>query len=344
MTPVVPRVRGAVRWAPFALAVLVAVGCRSEKSYQLPLLTANTSKLKHTTIVTTLGTALKPDQNLIYCATFQLAWNELMAMAGGPVSFKALTSEVRDLNRGAFKKHDVDPKSLRVEVKRELLGQRIRIRTELTKNLLFPKPFSRRPQGARFVSGKLRQRVWAFHLDEKSETARRKQLRQVEVIDYRGPTDYIVRLRTRSRADHLVLARVPPGRTLRDTYRAVEVRIRKLAGKTAPARMGDQLIVPMFNFDLTHTFQTLLGKQLENQRLRGYVVEEAQQRIKLRLDEKGARLYSSSELKVTCSKRPSPKRLFDFAAPHLMYMRQTKSAVPYFLMWVAHPEILVAGK
>ncbi|MFZ2653774.1 MAG: hypothetical protein WAX69_02550 [Victivallales bacterium] len=86
-----------VRWI-VVLATIVAVTCISPayrlawRGYALltsaraeaagkPYLSANARDLKHTIVVPTLDAPLPGNTNVPWCATFQLAWNELCTLA-----------------------------------------------------------------------------------------------------------------------------------------------------------------------------------------------------------------------------------------------------------------------
>ena len=54
---------------------------------------------------------IKPGQNVLWCSTFQLAWNELRTLAGGDIQMENAPPIVAALNRGTASKADLDEAS-----------------------------------------------------------------------------------------------------------------------------------------------------------------------------------------------------------------------------------------
>ena len=96
--------------------------------------------------------------------------------------------------------------------------------------------------------------------------------------------------------------------------------------------------VPIVDFDLTHRFEELIGRRFANRGFEDYAIREASQRIRFRLNEHGALLRSRAVLIGSLS----VSRHLDFSQPHLVMLRKTGSRRPYFALWVATPELLVA--
>ncbi len=101
------------------LATVVAIictGCVSDitsTTVMSPIpaanLTASTDDLSHTKVTPHLDAAIEPNTNLIWCASFQLAWNELMAEVGGPVELSGQPADADVLNRQDVTAASLDP-------------------------------------------------------------------------------------------------------------------------------------------------------------------------------------------------------------------------------------------
>ena len=67
---------------------------------RMAVLEADVSDLKHTVITPHLAREIRPGQNVIWCASFQLAWNELVDFAGGKLEVQGPPLKmVEQLNR-----------------------------------------------------------------------------------------------------------------------------------------------------------------------------------------------------------------------------------------------------
>jgi len=154
--------------------------------------------------------------------------------------------------------------------------------------------------------------------------------------------EHVISLETMGGKDLMVLASVAPSATLAETYDRVDGLVRKAGAEAPPPGPGDALAVPLFNFRLGHDYRALVGKMIRTGRFNGWLFERAFQRVRLRLDERGASLSSESEIAIGCSRAASPSRFIAFNRPFLLYLRRKESEAPYLVMWVGHPGILVS--
>ena len=75
-------------------------------------LKSDVKDLKHTIITPHLKQAIPKDTNVLWCNTFQLAWNELCDLAGGPIKMENAPAMVSILNRRDASKKDLDEKAI----------------------------------------------------------------------------------------------------------------------------------------------------------------------------------------------------------------------------------------
>ncbi|MBS0195763.1 MAG: hypothetical protein JSR77_03300 [Planctomycetes bacterium] len=322
--------------------------------------------LKHTRMVGAYETPHDPGTSLMWCGTFQMAWNELantMNGGPGPLRLKPDHPLAAQLNGSAASKADLDAASYVADsgfgrdgilerIKKSLAdtfhgaaspsllpltmeGDDILAYAYLFKNLEFESPFIRAKAPMKFGDAKLKTFGLWHDRDLKDWYAVAKQ---VEVRDYQSPTMWAVELKSKSKGDRLIVARLTPGRTLADTCKAA------LAMKSPEAMHfedDDTLRVPLMNFDATRSFNELVGKIVEGAKGAGRITF-AKQNIRFRLDERGAVLKSEAAIGVTAAApmRPKTPKIMVCDGPFLLLMIREDAANPYFAMWVDNPELL----
>ncbi|MCD4824537.1 MAG: hypothetical protein K8S55_08010 [Phycisphaerae bacterium] len=73
---------------------------------------ADADELKGTIVTSHLEQKIPKDKNVLWCATFQLAWNELMDLAGGPLRMPNQPSMVDVLNQRKVSGNDVNSENV----------------------------------------------------------------------------------------------------------------------------------------------------------------------------------------------------------------------------------------
>lgn len=337
------------------------------------VLRADAAQLRLTVVTPHLETPIEEGRNVLWCGTFQLAWNEVCALIGEDVHFATDPPMVAALNRRSFTRDHVDTashvslagyvgKGIFARIKRELrktFGGRatpghlpspsltprpedIVAYSYLFKHLEFETPFERLDRPLEFAGTE----VAAFGLAG-YKPAHETIYPQVRILDYGGPNDFVIELQSRSEADRLILAKTVPQETFEDTISAVLVRV----GDAEPIGMsrGDVLAVPRFNFDVTRQYGELMGRGLvvKNPKVaEDLVLLAAVQNIRFEMDEKGVRLRSESTLQFGCAANapPRPQHLLIFDKPFLILMMRKDAGVPYFALWAETAELMVPAK
>ncbi len=97
-----------------ALAILCAAlfhlwGCTQTQTDSVPLKTVNADDLKNTVVTLDLNQPIVEGQNVVWCASFQLAWNELMDFSGGPIEMNPQLPIADELNKRLIDKSFVPP-------------------------------------------------------------------------------------------------------------------------------------------------------------------------------------------------------------------------------------------
>lgn len=320
---------------------------------------------KHTIITPHLKQSIPKGTNVLWCNTFQLAWNELCDLAGGPIKMEDAPDMVSVLNRREASKKDLDKENyvalaglasegIFERIEKELLhkfkGQadsRLfeHVRKQemmewvtyayLFKKMPFQWAFTRYHNNLNF-EGKT---VDWFGIDQflKVQKDEAKMATQVAILDYQDSDDFIIELKTLAKNDRLILAKLSPKQTLGKTIEAVEGRI---AGKkpTYMQEMAD-LRVPVLDFHLFREYRELYGKIIHTKhpKLGDTSIVIAAQRIRFRLDETGTILESEG---IGAGGGVPANLIFD--KPFLVLLKRRDAKRPYFALWVGNAELLVS--
>ena len=352
------------------LALVLVVSCSDvpETNDQVetdtgPKLKVTAEHLGQTVVTADLDYPITEGRNLLWCATFQMAWNELCELARGPVRMVQEDPLVTALNRRSVARGDLDPDtyvafggiatdemlgSARADVQRLLGGSTtpellpapgsvpdgtLVAYCCLFADLPFEWAFTRFRYPLHFGDGTVASfGIEQFDRTQENEARAADQLR---VLDFRGRDDFIVVLRTRSPDHSLYLAMIPPEPTLRATVQTVRQRV----ASAEPQELGHcaDLRIPILDFDIMRQYGELLGRPLsaENPAVDGRILEVALQQIRFRLDERGALLKSEALMMDAIAP------CLVFKRPFLVMMQYAPSDVPYFALWVDNPELLV---
>ncbi|MCX5690469.1 MAG: hypothetical protein NTV94_11920 [Planctomycetota bacterium] len=329
------------------------------------VITSASSQLKNTKVVPYFHAPITPNQNLLWCSTMQLAWNELSTLVTGgtgtpgigmppnPLAAELLIARgsTNDIDSNAYVAHaGIGPDTInqiRTKLSQTFKGaaspkllpatlgpDAILAYAYLFKNLEFETPFIKSKAPIPFDAAKLNMwGCWDDHLAKDVDKIRR----QVRILAYVSPTNWCVELTTKDPTDRLIIARLEPAPTLAATCDAA------LALATGPEMamgMRDTLKVPYLNFDITESFAQLTGTQISGAKASG-TIDTAIQNIRFKLDERGAILKSEAVMGVTSAPmiRDQPKIMI-CDGPFLIQMLKKDATTPYFAAWIANPEIL----
>ncbi|HEY8666862.1 MAG TPA: hypothetical protein VIL86_09365 [Tepidisphaeraceae bacterium] len=337
------------------------------------LLQASAEQLAGTDVQAHREVAIRPGRNVLWCGSFQLAWNAACELVGGELRFGGKQPEmVTLLNRKEMTAGDVDAgsyvavagfvrddvyKRIDAALREKFAGhasptllpdpkltprpQDMVVYSYLFKNLEFAVPYEKGDGPLQF-DGKTP--VAWFGMGRNYKPGRGRMAEQTLILDYAGPEDFVVELKSKSVRDRLILARVRPGQTLAETMAAVQKRV--AAAKPQPADAADVLMVPKMNFDITRKYRELTGRQVAATKAgmaEDLVVLAADQKTRFQMDEKGVRLKSESRMQMGCSAeahpRPGHEMIFD--GPFLVMLQEREAREAYFGLWVGNGELLV---
>jgi hypothetical protein len=315
--------------------------------------------LEKTIVTADSGEKITDGKNIIFCPTFQMAWDGLKDIFGGDIELSSQPPLVDILNAGFEYRDSISEKNYLAmagcgqetveninsalkekfkenapELQLQLGPQDIISYAFLFKNLKFAKTFEILSDPVVFESDGQSYNLNAFGINRMSRKYDDLN-NQVEIYDYRNNDDFIVKLLAENGQDEIILAKVAPGETLYDTYESVTGRMNS---STRSHFMSDDLLkIPVFDFNIGHDYRELEGKMIIGPE-RESVITKAYQGIRFRLDENGALLASEATI-IASEAIPKPKDLV-FDAPFLICLKQKDAVNPYLLIWVDNPELM----
>jgi hypothetical protein len=329
-----------------------------------PALQCDAEELKRSVIVPTLDYPIRAGTNVVWCASLQLAWNELAEHAGGPVQVKDAPSGLVALNEMSVTRENVDEQTVvaqagpfgevRPEILKELkakfsgraspeflpdanafASEGLFAYCYLFNNMPFEWAFERSHGSMSFDGVRVEWfGISQYREDEKNEKYAGSQL---VIHDYQSQTNFVIELLTRKTNHHLYVACVPPGDTLAETTTSV---MSKTGKETSSIGEADTLGIPVIDFDVIKRYKSFEGVMVSSEGNKGFNLPflQALQQIRFRLDEKGAVLKSEAV------SPPSAGRSYCCNRPFLIMLTYRDSKVPYFAMWIDNAELLLKSR
>ncbi|GAB1401877.1 hypothetical protein MASR1M68_07880 [Elusimicrobiota bacterium] len=317
--------------------------------------------LQQTIVTPYLQETITNGKNLIYCSTFQLAWNVLWdGLIKEPIKLSGTPKIQNMLNERLTNKEDISDNACIAMVGFEADGIVQKIDDALLKkfnnkkgcgiklsnpsdflaysylfkNLEFKNKFEDLNNNPVFFKNETK--VKTFGIKEYSyETAK-----QVKILDYTDDNNFILKLESKSENDEIILAKIEPKETLLSTVDYVLQQIKN----TKPMGLGPQdiLQIPKFDFDILKEYSELTNRDFLNKNFREYFIAKAFQGIKFKLDEKGVVLESYAGIIGVKSVHMNNdiKRLI-FDKPFLFCLKEKNAKYPYFVMWVDNAELML---
>jgi hypothetical protein len=333
-----------------------------------PVFDGPSDQLQRTVIVPTLDTPLPEGKTAVWCASFQVAWNELRAAVGNaPIRLDGAGDLVRELNEARSPDRDLVPEMyyatagfardgvagrVRDEMKRRFPdavvppldeGEAAVAYAYLAASLRFHAPYFEDRLVFTDSSGKSAD-VRAFGFRKQRGDRARQVREQAELLFAEENlndelTACAIDLDKNSAPHQIVAARVPKRGSLAEMYADVGRRVRKSRdGERHPAAFDRpaELVVPVMSWRIDHSFRDLEGKSFLNPSFRGLTIGRAFQVIEFSLDETGADV--KSEAGVTLKGIGPPRIHLD--GPYLLYMKKRGAEGPFFVMWVENSELM----
>ena len=358
------------------IAVVVFIYKRSG-AYEPPPLAFDgpSDQLKQTVIVPTLDTPMPEGKNVIWCASFQLAWNEFKDdVIGEPVKMAGAQDIADRLNTSTITTAVLEPgdyyakagfveDGIMATIERDMAARfpdvpkpdlqinEISVAVAyayLQVSIEFSQMFYENNdeflfRGVPVTSFGIRE------TDKKPDDPARRQVfvlysSEKEGEPWSDENEFVLNLSLGTGPYEIILARIEPKGTLAETLAELE---RKVDSRTSffYYRLDEQavLLVPNLHWRIEHHFEEIEGadKPLQNRGHEGCWLGLAWQMIEFKLDRAGATLKSEAKIREENGGRP---RRFVFDKPFLILMRKRslseKENPPFFVMWVDNPELL----
>lgn len=298
-------------------------------------------------------------QDELWCVTFQLVWNEFMQKLtnGEPVQFVGGNPQIADeLNKQNYTKDILSPnsyyiadgkisKSLKRKIekaikkkfneKSDILGfidwnakDSYLFYSMLKKEFNYQNPFDELAT-LKFNNSDEKVKYFGVHPASSSDVRD-----NVQVLFYNSPDEYAVRILTKEKED-VILFRTDKDDNFENYYSYV---VKNSA--VEKFTKYDNLKVPEINVDKMLSYNDLIGKQISGTK---YVISQALQTIKFKLDRKGGSLKSEAVIGVMKMSlvNPDKERDFFFDKPFVLFLKEQGKDKPYYAMKVDNTEFLV---
>lgn len=306
-------------------------------------------------------TAILP-QDDVWCITFQLVWNEFMDKFsnGKPVRFVGGNPLIADeLNKKLYSKDDISKSSyyiaqgkMTASLKKKIefaIYKKFKEKSDILDKLdwsnknsylfyaMLKKEFNYLTPFDNLEAlsfNKSEKPVKFFGINENSKNALRNN---VSVLFYNSENDFAVKLLTKENED-VILFRTDMADSFENLYSYV---IKNQKDEKFGAK--DVLFVPEIDVDKTISYDSLCNRQIEGS---NFVVSQAIQTIKFKIDNKGGRLKSEAAMSVMKMSLEDyePKRYFVFNKPFVLFLKEAKKDKPYYAMKLNDTRYLVEKK
>lgn len=331
-------------------------------------LIARGKDLTRTVITPHLDCPMLEGKNVLYCASFQLAWDELRALAGGPLDLDPARPIADRLNAGGPTRSDLPPGSfvamagrlregvigkINAELKQTFdqgddpflagvqgLPEAVLAYAFLARTLSFAHPLD--PFEAPLSFGAAGEPVRSFGIDGFETKVGHSAALAAQIRVYRAPSaaeddnEVVVTLQPEQAGEEILLARVAPRPTLGATV-AAALTLRN-SGTGVGIGHGATVQIPLLDFDLQESFTELEGAVVRNPEI-AQPIAAAIQTIRFKLDEHGAVLRSRAAMLLQEDDVDGAV----FQRAFLILLRRTDSRLPYFALWVDNAELLVGA-
>lgn len=330
-------------------------------------------KLTATLIVPTLDTPIATGKNVIWCSSFQVAWNHLKNdVIKEPVQLANAQPIADRLNNAKESEADLPADSYYAAagwvkdgivqtIQKEMAKRFPDVPTPefsvpdaqligyayLAANVKFTTAFLDNDEKLIFTGAGGSRAVKSFGLRRKDCDLYLPLRNKVRILSStrgdsdHGPSEFAIDPCIDSEPNQIVLACVAPKKTLAETLAYIDQIILPSRPEQYPgeSELGptDTLLIPNFSWRIEHRFKELEGtdKNFLNKVGQGLYMAEAFQMIDFRLDRTGAFLRSEARMAAL-----GISQSYIFDRPFLIYMKKRGAERPFFVMWVDNPELL----
>lgn len=336
--------------------------------------------LNETVIVPTLDTPIPPGKSAIWCASFQIAWNQLKdKVAEGPVQVENAQPIADRLNASNVSGNDLPHGSyyanagwiendIVATIQRDMQqrfpnvpkpsfeipqgsGNLIAVANAYLESMMnFDLPFIDDEGGMAFKDSSNRTtRVAAFGIPSRAHSIPAEVRRQVTVL-YRPPgnehdwdpdmSEFIIDPSGTNSAVRMIFAAIAAQPTLGEMVS--DVQEKTTLGAKSTGIGNSAMLIPNMDWRVQHRFAELVGhdKRLHNPILKSRDAFVAGADQLIRFKLNKKGVELRSEAIVNLAKSAEPQRYY-FARPYLITFQAKNAEHPFFVMWVANAELLV---
>ncbi|MFC2083531.1 hypothetical protein ACFLS9_00590 [Bacteroidota bacterium] len=177
--------------------------------------------------------------------------------------------------------------------------------------------------------------IWTANKSKRHEGIRK----QVKIVDHKDENNFIISISNEHSSDELLFVmsnKFNPDMTLGSAIKYSA----GIVNSSQEERLvdNDRLLIPKVDLNLTHHYDELYGVHLANEGYKDYFFSAAIHNIGFKLNESGA--FADSEAKLILKKGPG-RRTMIINKPFLVLMKEKNSDKPYFVAWIVNPELLV---
>ena len=223
----------------------------------------DSTEIKKTIIIPALELPISPKRNIIWCSSFQLAWNKV-----APIHIENLENIIRFLNQTKVSEKDLEASSYRVNVTFSN-PDRLILDAFLKAELQFEHPFQDLRTGMDFIdSDGNRNRVKGFGIPYDQSNSMGMAPIQVTVLYKDAVSEqFILDLSSLTKPYQLIVAKIDLLDNLADTIGNLNSLISKQSGRGF-LMPGNSLSVPNMDFHIQHDFRELESGLIEIARQR----------------------------------------------------------------------------
>ena len=323
-------------------------------------LSAQISKEDNYCIYPSFSGEIIQDKNIIYCSSFNTAWNKLNEYLGlDKLMIKDPPLFVHSLNNmkenpvtdGLYywvsdKCNNLGDSAL-IDSLRKRLGfvkpshlksskkQPINIWVYLNKNVQFQaimRPIAGTKDGLKFRETP----VAAFSNLSFLKTDKYKS--GLQIYDFKNENDFILKIDSKDSLNEVFLAKIQnPKKTIDETYFDVIKRVK--SGKKFYFEKGMEVRIPYLSFSLSESFTQLKNKVILNSKPKGKMISEAIQQIDFNMDHKSISIKSIANIEVD-EWASNPNKLFLFDKPFMIIVKEKNAKLPYFVVWISNTSFM----
>jgi len=305
-------------------------------------------------------------QNIVYCSTMQIAWNDMKTrVVGEDIRLEKPVELVRRLNSGFATRADIGEddylamagvagnetvREINRALKRKFgahipamegrYGESVVAYSYLAKELHFQRRFEEfHSQAVLYAGGDRPAEVQAFGIYDYVGDEHSPMGAQAEILRYESPMDFIVRLKTTDPDDEVIVARTRPRQSLRELIDQVQAQVD--GARPMEWSKRDVLVIPKLRLSFSHSYDEIAGLYLRNDGWEDFYVYDMVQDVRFLLDESGVSMESSMKLAFKQKGPPDTIKRMVCHTPFLIYLKQRGGSHPYYAVWVANEELMI---